>query len=221
MNGYRTKLFSAAAVAAGLMAAGCHSWGENHSHGDPCWPDRYANETRAAVVASFQPQVENGHILDQTVWNLHFEYGSDKLTGGGMDKLDQLSRRRPQPDTKLFLQTARDISFDAAKPNDYADKRVELDSKRVAAVQRYLKTTLTGRETAFDIQIHDPVYPGIPVNPGVEPRVYVPTPQERARGSNVPSIPVTGVGGGGATGGAAGPGGPPPSGGSSSTPPKM
>ena len=192
-------MLSAAAVAAGLMAAGCHSWGENHSHGDPCWPDRYANETRAAVVASFQPQVENGHILDQTVWNLHFEYGSDKLNGGGhgqtrpADAVAARSRTR-----SCSCKPPATSRYDAEKPNDYADKRVELDTKRVAAVQKYLKTTLTGRETAFDIQIHDPVVPGhSTVNPGVEPRVYVPTPQERARGSNVPSIPVTGVGGGG------------------------
>jgi hypothetical protein len=214
-------MLSAAAMAAGLMAAGCHHTGENHSHGDPCWPDRYSNESRASVVAAFQPQVENGHILDQTIWNLHFEYGTDKLNGEGMDKLDQLSRRRPQPDTRLFLQTARDISFDAQKPNDYGDKRVELDSKRVAAMQRYLKATLTGRETAFDIQIHDPVYPGIEVNPGVAPRVYVPIPQERARGANVPPLPVSGIGGGGAPAGGGASSAPPGGSGGSSAPPKM
>ena len=62
--------------------------------GDPCWPDRYANKARAATVANFQPQVENGQILDQTVWNTHFEYRTDRLNGAGMDKLDQLARRR-------------------------------------------------------------------------------------------------------------------------------
>jgi hypothetical protein len=215
MNGFKAKLLTGALGAAGLMAAGCHT-GEWNWHGDPCWPDRYANESRAAVVANFQPQVDNGHILDQTIWNMHFEFGSDKLNGEGMDKLDQLSRRRPQPDTRLFLQTARDITYDADKAADYAAKRVELDSKRVVAIQKYLKATLTGREMAFEVQIHDPVYPGIDVNPGVAPRVYVPSPQERSRGANVPTVPVTGISGAGgavaapAGGGAAPP--PPPSG---------
>ncbi len=203
MKGFQGKMLAGAMMVAGLMASGCHSDGEWHWHDDPCWPDRYANEARASVVASFQPQVENGQILDQTIWNKHFEYGSDKLNGDGMDKLDQLARRRPQPDPRLFLQTARDIPYDADKGGEYAAKRVELDSRRVVAIQKYLKATLTGREMAFEVQIHDPVYPGIDVNPGVAPRVYVPSPQERSRGANVPPLPVTGIGGKAAAGGGA------------------
>ena len=222
MNGFQIKMLSVATVAGGLLAAGCHS-GANH--GDPCWPDRYANEARQATLAAFQPQVENGHILDQTIWNLHFEYGGDKLNGAGMDKLDQLSRRRPTPDVHIYLQTTRDIVYDVEKPADYASKRVDLDTKRIAAVQKYLKATLTGRELAFDIQIHDPAYPGIDVNPGVAPRVYIPTPQDRSRGANVPLVPVSDIGGGAAAGGAAtAPGGgssPPPPSGSSGTGPRM
>ena len=210
MKRFKAMVLSAAAVAGGLMAAGCHHTGEDLKHGDPCWPDRYANESRAAVVASFQPQVENGHILDQTIWNMHFEYGSDKLNGAGMEKLDQLARKRPHPDARLYMQTARDIAFDAEKPADYANKRVELDSKRVASIQKYLKASLTGRESTFDVQVHDPVYPGIDVNPGVAPRVYVPSPQERSRGANVPPVPVTGIGGGSATAAPAGGSAPPP-----------
>ena len=205
-------LLSAAFVAGGLMTAGCASTADTQLHGDPCWPDRYANESRAAVVASFQPQVENGHILDQTIWNMHFDYGTEKLTGAGMDKLDQLARKRPHPDARLYMQTARDVGYDPEKPGDYANKRVELDSKRVAAIQKYLKASLTGRESTFDVQVHDPVYPGIDVNPGVAPRVYVPSPQERSRGANLPVVPVTGISGmpGQAAAPATGPGSPPP-----------
>jgi len=180
-----TKLLTGAFLAGGVLATGCHSFGLHTSndgamgHGDPCWPDRYANEARAAAVASFQPQVENGHVLDQTIWNMHFDYGSDKLNGAGMDKLDQLARRRPQPDTKLFMQTARDIAYDAEKPNDYAVKRNELDTKRITAIQKYLTATLTGRPCTFDIQVHDPSYPGIE---GAAPRVIIPTPQSRVTG---------------------------------------
>ena len=190
MNGLKAKILSAATVASGLMAAGCQSSGDWHWHGDPCWPDRYSNEARAATVANFQPQVENGHILDQTLWNMHFEYGTDKLNGAGMDKLDQLARRRPQPDQRVFLQTARDISYDAEKPGEYATKRVELDNKRADAVRRYLKATLTGRELIFDIQIHDPSYPGID---GAAPRVIIPPPQARVGGGIVPAAAVGGT----------------------------
>jgi len=185
-----SKVLAGAFLAGGILAAGCHSTGTDGSmgHGDPCWPDRYANESRAAVVANFQPQVENGHVLDQTVWNQHFEYGTEKLNGAGMDKLDQLARRRPHPDPKVFLQTARDVGYDAAKADDYVSKRQELDTKRVAAVQKYLTTSLTGRQVAFDIQVHDPAMPGIEYNPGVGPRVYSPAPQDRAKGTGVPPL---------------------------------
>lgn len=214
MNGFKVKMLSVATVACGFMAAGCQS---TDKHGDPCWPDRYANEARQLTVAAFQPQVENGHILDHTIWNLHFEYGSDQMNGAGMDKLDQLARRRPMPDVHLFLQTTRDIAYDPEKPADHAAKRIDLDNKRVAAVQKYLKATLTGRELTFDIQIHDRAYPGIDVTPGIGPRVYIPTPQDRSRGANVPATPVSGSGGA-ASGG---PTSPPPSGGSGSSGPKM
>src|SRR5262245_21447388 len=122
-----SKVLAGAFLAGGILAAGCHSTDGGTSgtigHGDPCWPDRYSNESRAAVVANFQPQVENGHVLDQTLWNQGFEYGTDKLNGAGMDKLDQIARRRPHPDPKVFLQTARDIAYDAAKADEYVSKR--------------------------------------------------------------------------------------------------
>jgi hypothetical protein len=200
-----TKLVAGMFLAGGAMvAAGCHSGGSNHSaHGDPCWPDRYSNESRAAVVANFQPQVENGHVLDQTLWNTHFEWGTDKLNGGGMDKLDQLARRRPHPDQRLFLQTARDVSYDAGKPEDYSAKRQELDTKRVTAVQKYLSATLAGRQVSFDVQVHDPAVPGIE---GAAPRIILPTPQQRVQGPV--SVPVgaiaPGAGGGSGAGTTAG-----------------
>jgi hypothetical protein len=197
MNGF-TKLLSGAVLGGAVLATGCHAVGGlagvamcegTCGHGDPCWPDRYSNEARAATVANFQPQVENGHILDQTIWNMHFDFGTDRLNGAGMDKLDQLARRRPHPDTRLFMQTARDIPYEAEKPADYAAKRNDLDTKRIAAVQRYLAATLTGRPATFEIQVHDPAYPGIE---GAAPRVIVPTPQSRAIG-NAPAVVVPGA----------------------------
>src|SRR4051812_16512593 len=161
MNRYMTSLMGGAVLAGAMLAAGCHHGDGYSGHGDPCWPDRYANESRASVVANFQPQVENGQILDQTIWNMHFEYGTDRLNGAGMDKLDQLARRRPHPDPRVFVQTARDIPYDAANAASYAKSRVDLDTARVASVQKYLATTLTGRPAPFDVQIHDPSYPGI------------------------------------------------------------
>src|SRR4051812_11670138 len=97
-----SKLLSGAVLAGGVMATGCHHGGTHETHGDPCWPDRYSNEARKLQVASFEPQVLNGHILDQTVWNFHFVGGTDRLSQAGTEKLDQLARRRPAPDTRIY-----------------------------------------------------------------------------------------------------------------------
>ena len=69
---------------------------------DPCYPERYNYQARQEVVASYTPQVQNGHVLDQTVWNYDFEAGTDRLTGGGLEHLAYLARRRPQPDPVVY-----------------------------------------------------------------------------------------------------------------------
>ena len=69
------------------------------------------------------PQVSNGHVLDQTVWNYDFEPGTDKLTGGGLEHLAYLARRRPQPDPMVYLQTAQDVAYDPASPDKLAATR--------------------------------------------------------------------------------------------------
>ena len=41
--------------------------------------------------------------------NYYFEFGTDVLTPAGMEKLLSLTRVRPAPDPKLYIQTARDL----------------------------------------------------------------------------------------------------------------
>ena len=73
---------------------------------DRCYPQRYNNLATREVNAAFTPQVQNGHVLDQTVWNHYFEVGTDRLTPGGQDALATIARRRPCPDTTIYLATA-------------------------------------------------------------------------------------------------------------------
>ena len=79
-------------------AGGCAACQANASCYDRCWPERYSNLAQRGVNAAFAPQVLNGHVLDQTVWNHHFETGTDRLTPGGIAVLQYISRRRPEPD---------------------------------------------------------------------------------------------------------------------------
>jgi hypothetical protein len=170
MNGFiKRKLVAAVVLAGGLSAAGgCYTY---HDLVDPCYPDRYNYAARQEVYASFGPQAENGHILDQTVWNYHFEYdeknriGTDRLTPGGMEHLAYLARRRPCPDTKIYLQTAQDILYDPAFPEKFAEARSDLDSRRIQAIQKYLTAQTAGRPLAFEVCVHDPAEVGMSAVP--------------------------------------------------------
>ena len=93
MNGF-TKKAALASLCAGLLGltTGCDTCLNNLY--DPCYPQRYEAEARKETNDLTAPQVMNGHVLDQTVWDYHFEAGSDKLTPGGMEHLAYLARRR-------------------------------------------------------------------------------------------------------------------------------
>lgn len=162
MKGF-IRLASAVAVAAsGFGAIGCTGdAGERYrNHADPSWPDRYSSVARAETLAPFQAQASNGAVLDQTVWNYHFEVGSDKLTAAGLEKLDYLVRRRPAPDSKVYVQASRDIGYDGAAPERFADSRRDIDQRRASSVLKYLNAQTAGRPMAFEAQIIDAADPG-------------------------------------------------------------
>src|SRR3954452_2960134 len=149
MNGFLRRaavLLGGAGLATGT--AGCY---EYRDLVDPCYPERYEYVSRNELHEVMAPQVQNGHVLDQTVWNYHFEAGSDKLTAGGLDHLAYLARRRPHPDCMVYLQTAQDVVYDPAAPEKLPEVRQELDAKRIAAVQRFLNAQAAGRGVAFQV----------------------------------------------------------------------
>jgi hypothetical protein len=162
MNGFIRK----AAALAGLIAgsAGCYQY---RDWVDPCYPMRYNAMARIEVNSGMAPQVQNGHVLDQTVWNYYFEPGTDRLTPLGLDRLAYLARRRPCPDPNVFLQTAQDLVYDPTAPERTAEARQALDDNRKAAVQRFLVQQTAGHPVAFNIVVHDPAEVGlsaVPVN---------------------------------------------------------
>ena len=155
---FRTLTFVGMAGAAGV-GAGCY---HHHDLIDPCYPERYELMARREVNEVMAPQVHNGHILDQTVWNYHFEFneekkiGTDRLTAGGMEHLAYLARRRPCPDPTVFLQTAQDVPYDPAVPEKFVEERCHLDGQRMLAVQKYLNAITAGHNIAFNVVVHDP-----------------------------------------------------------------
>lgn len=128
---------------------------------DPCYPERYNHAARQAVIAPFAQQVQNGHFLNQTIWNYYFEAGTDKLTPAGFAKLDSLARVRPAPDPKLYIQAAVDITPTDANAAKINDLRAELDVKRAAAIQQYLATVPAVAPVAYEVYVHNAPVPSI------------------------------------------------------------
>jgi hypothetical protein len=167
MKGLITRALAAACLAGGLGVGGggCCTYRDLV---DPCWPERYAHQARQEVYAGFSPQAENGHVLDQTIWNYHFQTDektglpTDKLTPAAMQHLAYIVRRRPCPDSKVYVQTAQDIAYDPAIPDQFCNTRTELDARRVQAVQKYLNAQACGRPMAFEVTVHDPSEVGLP-----------------------------------------------------------
>ncbi len=167
MKGLIRKAALALCCVAGAGGVGCVTY---HDLVDPCYPARYNAEAAHEVYAASGPQINNGHVLDQTIWAYDFEPGTDRLTPGGWEHLDIIARRRPQPDPIVYLQAAQlgvlvegaDVAYDPDKPDQSMAKRQELDAKRVVAIQKFLGTQTDGRRGDFQVLVHDPSPVGVP-----------------------------------------------------------
>lgn len=169
-----------------------------HNVVDPCWPQRYNSVARDEVLAPFAAQATNGEIIAHTLWNYHFENGSDKLTPAGVEALDVIIHKRPAPDGNVYLQTSRDIPYDQDKADKFKSDRAALDNKRIASIQKYLSVQSAAKGTNFNVTLVDPSDPAFyaryPVNAITQlPSRYVPT--------------LGGGAGGGGSGGGGGGGG--------------
>jgi hypothetical protein len=162
MNGFIKKQAATLCVLGGLSAlSGCNCYRDIV---DPCYPARYEAESRSLVINGIAPQVNNGHVLEQTVWNYNFETGTDKLTAGGVSTLAYLARRRPAPDPVVYVQTAQDLPLDSTTVDKFAEERSKLDSKRVEAVRKALAAMTAGRGVNFEVLVHDPHEVGMSSN---------------------------------------------------------
>ena len=72
MKGLISKAMAACAWAVGRPAWAASAIG---TWSIPCYPMRYNCMSRNEVNAAMAPQVQNGHVLDQTIWNLLLRAG--------------------------------------------------------------------------------------------------------------------------------------------------
>jgi hypothetical protein len=184
------------------LALGTAAWAETpvaYQVFDRCWPYRYSYLAERELNWAFAPQVINGHILDQTVWNHFFEPGTDRLTPGGIAHLQYVARRRPVPDTTIYLATAMDLPYDPGTPDRYCGARQDLDMRRVVAIQKFLTGLNCGRPMDYKVCVHDPAVPsqaGTPIGSAIV-QMYA-----RFRGGLATA--AGGAGGGGTGGGGTG-----------------
>ena len=142
----------------------------------------------------------NAAVLDMTLWNSSFEPGKESLNAAGMKKIDYIVRRLPSPAGKVWIQTARDLPYDAANPQKLANARTDLDAKRSQAVLAYLSSQPNAQAMHFEVQAHD----------AMDPAIYAAGPTNAFRGltsqygasagGSSGSGAITGAGGGAAPG---------------------
>jgi hypothetical protein len=162
MNGFIRKAVAGSCLSAGLISflAGCEHY---RNLVDPCYPERYNSMARHSTAEMLNAQNDKGHILEQTVWNWHFDpdpktgAASDKLNGAGMAVLQRISRTLPCPDFQLFLQNAQDIPYvDGVAPEKLVAARNSLNERRAAAIQKFMATQVVVHGGgSYQVAVHD------------------------------------------------------------------
>lgn len=125
------------------------------SSGEQSQPDRYSHEARQAVVAPFAPQVQNGRVFEQTVWNSFFEAGSARLTEQGIEKLHAIIRKRSESENRIYIQDARDVGITNDNVGTAAARREVLNASRAGVVQRHLAALSTTDGKACEVLVVD------------------------------------------------------------------
>ena len=141
-----TKKFFLCLVPLSLTFTGCFGYRDVV---DPYYPKRYNVDARNSVRAALAPQVSNGNVLDQTVWDFHFETGKPELNAMGKDHLKRLARRRPVAQEVIFLQVAQN-------PDENANNK-ELNKARSENIKTYMtKISQDKVHPEFQVVLHDP-----------------------------------------------------------------
>jgi hypothetical protein len=160
MKASKARMLLAGLVAAGAAGlSGCCDYCYDDLV-DPCYPQRYICQARAEVYTPLAAQAQNGLVLEQTVWNYHFntvkegEKTKVVLSPMGQAHLDYLARRRPCPVPEIFVQTAHDLAYNPDKPDQFTVERAELDAQRIRAVTDYLAAARP--DVPFKVTVHDP-----------------------------------------------------------------
>jgi hypothetical protein len=170
MKGFIKKTVAGCCFSAGLVSflAGCDHYRDLV---DPCYPERWNSLSRHSVQDMVNAQADKGHVLEQTVWNWHFEadpktgVASDRLNGAGIAVLSRISRTLPCPDFQLYVQNAQDIQYvDGVVPEKLVKARSDLNERRAQAIQRFMATQAAVHGGgSYQVAVHDFAPTSLPV----------------------------------------------------------
>lgn len=168
MNGFirKTVAGSCLSLSLVLLVGGCYHYRELV---DPCWPERYNSMARHGVRDMVNAQADRGHMLQQTIWNWHFEREkndapSDRLNGAGIEVLRRITQTTPAPDFHVHLQNAQDIPYvEGVAAEKLIVQRELLNKRRTDSILRFLSTQVTASGSGnYQVAVHDIAPPGIP-----------------------------------------------------------
>ena len=160
MNGFITKntlrlCFSAVGL---VSLIGCYHYRELV---DPCWPERYNSIARHSVRDFHNAQADRGHMLEQTIWNWHFEQDktgapTERLNGAGMEVLRRIARTLPAPDPQLYVQNAEDLLYTDGAAEKIVAQREMLNKRRIDTVLRFMSTQMSpGAPMTYQVAVHN------------------------------------------------------------------
>ena len=158
------------AVAAGLGLVGCCGYATSWIPATPTL--QYAWHARKSASA-FTPQIQNGHVLDQTVWNWHFETDEKDpnigptLNAAGMENLNYLVRRRRAPTRRSTWRPPRSSRPTTSGASGELCRRTAASWTRTARSPS--RSTWTAQTAAAVVErsmssVHDPAEPYLPAD---------------------------------------------------------
>jgi hypothetical protein len=168
MNGFIKKAVAGSCLSLSLgMLVGCDHYRDIV---DPCWMERYDSMAKHSVNDMLNVQADRGHMLEQTIWNWHFETdpktgaATDHLNAAGFAVLQRIARTLPAPDGQLFVQNAQDIPLAKdVPPETLLAQRDQLNRRRIDAVHRFLSTqVITHPGMNYQVAVHDFLPTGVP-----------------------------------------------------------
>jgi len=135
------KVLSCAALTAALaLAVGCKLLPDNE------WPEPYTSIAKEEVQAPIDIQVANARVVEQTLWDYHFEPNSERLNSTGRQRLRWIAPQAQDTYPVIYVAAIDDA---------------ELTQRRVARVQVVLDE-IAGPDSGVQVVQADARMVGLP-----------------------------------------------------------